>query len=248
MPSLRLATERPKTFAVTHATGVTVVKLTTSAASSFVSHADLQAAAAARGITCVLSVTTPSEFVLATKLHVARVRLLAAELRRRYPDEFAQVDPDVLDAFASLHDAAKTNDTPEFLSEHGLDKPLADDLVVHWGRRIKATETATHPLVDKVNRVDAKVSQRFFAERQIPPDLAELYEFLVEVADKVDRGSAPLSRYEEMGKTAVAVSEYLLDATDERSVRLIRYARELEADYHQLIPEALDYLNVRGRR
>ena len=204
--------------------------------------------AEARGIRSVPSITTIAEYVLATEVHVQRVGLLAQELLRRHRTEFAAVDEGVLAEFAALHDAAKTNTGPEFLARHRLERPLAEDLVRTWGTLLKPLPNSVHPLIETVNRVDAALEREFFERKGLAVAVANQYRLIVEVADKVDRGMAPLSRYEEMGKTAVPVSEYLKRSTNPRDADLMRLARGLETDYHLLIPTEMNFWDARGPR
>lgn len=200
------------------------------------------------GIRSVMSVETPAEYILATQIHVKRVGLLAQELLRRHPALFSRVEPPVLAEFASVHDAAKIATDPAFLAEHNLERPLADELTPHWGLLLKISRDAPNPLVEKVNRVDHAVESAFFDSRGIAPELATHYRLIVEVADKVDRGMSPLSRYEEMGKTAVPVGEYLKTSSNPRDQLVASLAQGLEADYEKLIPPTMNYLDERPPR
>ncbi len=193
----------------------------------------------------LLSVQNPAEFILATRMHVKRVCLLAQELLRRHLDEFPGVDPVVLAEFAGIHDSAKITTAPEFLAEHKLERPLADDLAHHWGTLLKATPDASNALVEQVNRVDHAVENAFFSERGISLQTEAHYRLVVEVADKVDRGMSPLSRFEEMGKRAVRVAEYLKRSGDARDEVVARLATELEGDYSKLIPKTMNYFDAR---
>ncbi len=206
-----------------------------------------RAAAEARGIRSVASVTTMAEFVIATEMHVQRVGVLAQALLRRHRAEFAAVDEKILAEYAAIHDAAKTSTGPEFLAQHKLARPLAEDLVKHWGTMLKVSPDSPNPLIETLNRVDTAVENKFFEDKGISSDVANLYRLIVEVADKVDRGMAPLSRYEEMGKTAVPVGEYLKRSTGAHDARVMRLAQELEADYQKLIPAEMNYFDARGQ-
>ncbi len=199
-------------------------------------------------IQSVMSVKTPAEYILATQIHVQRVGLLAQELLRRHPGLFSRVEAPVLAEFASLHDAAKTTTDAAFLAEHHLDRPLADELAAQWGSLLKVSRDAPNPLVEKLNRVDHAVENAFFASRGIVPELAAHYRLIVEVADKVDRGMSLLSRYEEMGKTAVPVGEYLKTSSNPRDQLVAQLAQGLEADYEKLIPEKMNYHSERPAR
>ena len=193
----------------------------------------------------LLSVQSRAEYILATQVHVQRVGLLAQELLRRHPDQFPGLDPLTLAEFASIHDSAKITTDPAFLAEHNLERPLADDLAHHWGALLKPTPDASNPLVEQVNRVDRAVEAAFFGQRGISSQTEALYRLIVEVADKVDRGMSPLSRYEEMGKRAVRVAEYLKLSSHGHDEVVARLATELEADYAKLIPKTMNYFDAR---
>ncbi len=200
-----------------------------------------------RGIHSIPSVTTPQEFVLASLIHVSRVSRLARELFHRHESAFPGVNGKLLARFVDIHDAAKVFNHPGFLKEFGLEHPLAEELVQHWGTLLKSSPQEPHPLVDKVNRVDWALEQRFFNEHGIGAREARYYRLIVEICDKADRGMATLSRYEEMGKTALPVGEYLRASTKPRDKLIAHWAAELEAGYHFIIPEALDYFSVREK-
>lgn len=208
--------------------------------------------------TVILSVNHPSEYVLATQVHVERNALLALALLEHDAQQpvrsFADLTPEFVQRFIrGTHDLSKRETSAAFLEQHHLEEPLAVPLVENWGKRLKFSPYEPNPLIDRLNATDHAVEDLFFAEQQhlFGAETFERVKFqathLVNVADKVDRGMALLSKYEEMGKEGVRVSEYLANSPKPLDQEVVRLAKWLEDNYDTIIPEGLrlNYFDAR---
>lgn len=194
-----------------------------------------------RTIRVVNSVQSPAEFRLAMEAHRQRVKLLAIELVRAHPSDFPDVDLKVLRQYAKYHDWGKMGTSPKFLERFGLERPLSEPLAEAWGVKLKANPDSPNRIVDSLNKVDHALDDRFFARRGIRKEVADQYKLAMKIPDETDRPKAPLSQVEELGKMATPLTEYRAGASDQ----FMRLATWLEANYKRIIPERLNYFDLK---
>ncbi len=164
---------------------------------------------------------TVSDFRRYTEFHQERVRILAHEALRRYPERFSHVSAELLNRYLALHDRNKL--APTFL------EPLFSLYGQSVSQMSEAEQKRARTLIESFNAADAKDVSDFFERNPESRGAKEQLEKLEKIADLVDRGSSPLSS-EEFGRAMQPASRFF-QSPEPRDLQLLQ---ELERDYAAL--------------
>lgn len=161
-------------------------------------------------------VTSPDEFNSYVKTHRQRTRLLALELFQSYPESYADVTIDQVDAFLQLHDLSKS--IPEI--SHRLYKQYSRP--IHTANKRQKEEFQAW--VNYLNNRDLQNAQKFFVQNNLSEEqIVQLLE-IEKIADLVDRSFDPVAQ-EDFAKVMVPASEFL------KNEAMAQKAKLLEANY-----------------
>jgi hypothetical protein len=196
----------------------------------------------------VFTITTPEDHDLYVEGHRLRIDLIAKELVRQNPDRYAHVDLARLHHAALSHDQMKVERDPAVLRRFGFVEPPRQTLVRLWGRPLS---TLSGPLagdegadfVTKLTRADHALEKGMTAE--------EIE--LINLADKIDKGSDPVAHFEELGRTGRAASEYLRNPQHPeydpvKSPQLADMAERVERVLGVVVPAHLGTLSLLEQR
>jgi len=194
-----------------------------------------------------IKVKSAEDFYLHMRDHIERTKIIAFEILRRFPKEFASISSSpqkraLLFEFLLLHDQSKVNLKREFLLRYKLNKrqnTILEDLYAnYYGVNIyeDLTPEARHEakaFIATLNEVDEKVTINFLKENRLIDDAGNLsltaLEFLriEKLSDVIDRANSPLSP-EEFNKPIISASQWFTEKGD----KII--AQSIEPDYMRL--------------
>lgn len=193
------------------------------------------------------SITTPEEHDLYIESHRLRIDRIAKEIVRQNPERYKHVDVRRLQRAALAHDQIKVERDPRVLARYGFTEPPRETLVKLWGKPASST-----------NGLSDDAGGRFFAqltaadhdlEREFTTDEIEI----VNLADKIDKGSDPVPKFEELGRTGQPASVYLRNTNHRdydpvKSPQLADMAARVERVLDEVVPDHLQTLNYVARR
>lgn len=103
-----------------------------------------------------------------------------------------------------VHDKAKMIDSPVFLKKHNLDMPFYEFLFKKVGTVITGED---RKVLDKMNEVDGLITTITMHKQGLSIKERDMFNFVEHVADIVERGCNPLTKYE-LGREVSKASEF----------------------------------------
>jgi len=182
-------------------------------------------------------VGSPEQFVLAMKLHREKVKLLAMDVYRRFPERFASISASqVVHYIEQIHDL------------HKLDAPISARMVEYWGKRISQLPEPQRSkglaLISELNRAEAVDASRFFERYAWSAEAKRSAKALETIADLLDRGLAPLST-EEFGQAHMALGgQYLKNAHLEQFQDVLSVYEQNGGQLYQVVTRGYQYEEV----
>lgn len=127
-----------------------------------------------------------------------------------------------------VHDKAKMLDSPKFLKKHGLDKPFYKFLFENVG---KVIDGEGRKVIDKMNEVDGLLTTIAMHKQGLTSAQRDMFCFVEHVADIVERGCNPLTKYE-LGREVTKASEFKRGRCNMHELSAIL---DLEDHYEQVL-------------
>lgn len=194
-------------------------------------------------------VFTKRDLVHHIEAHRERIWILSQEIVKQNPERYGAVDLDEVRSLAFKHDEMKVTGDRTLLRELGFGgdastgrrpRTVAGHLVDLWGKRV-SSESGLDPeagaVMVKMNKGDKQFEAAYSPETQE----------IVSLADKIDKGMDPLTKFEELGRVAIKPSQYLSNPSNSYAYNpeMARMAEGVEERYYEIIPERFESLAYR---
>ena len=185
-------------------------------------------------------VTTKRQLVEHVQAHRLRMAHLAEGILHVGGERYKSVDRRVLALAIFEHDEMKVTTDRTLLRSFGFDRMVAGHLVEFWGRALSDNSgldaSSGAKVLKRMNEGDHWLEQKF------PVLVLEI----VHLADKIDKGVDPITKFEELGRTAVPASQYLRNPLNpEYNPVLAGFALQIEQRYDEIVPRVLSSTEFR---
>lgn len=157
-----------------------------------------------------MSFDNKEQFLTHTKRHIENVNILAEELienvfksnlmSKKGIEPREELKDSILRTI-KLHDLAKTEESPDFLSIHNLEKPFYEILHECAGKELTGED---REIIKRLNDVDKLVTTIALTKEGLTQKERELYFFIEAASDIVERGCNPITPIELGRKTSKA--------------------------------------------
>ena len=165
------------------------------------------------------------------RAHRWRIVYLAEEIIHVGGARYKSVDRNLLKRAIFEHDEMKITTDRKLLRTLGFKRMVASHLVDLWGVSLSNEDGLNDSYGANILKLMNKGDQRL--EQKHPPLVLEI----VHLADKIDKGSDPITKHEELGRATIVASEYLSNPLNkEYNPTLAGFARVIESRYEQIIP------------
>lgn len=165
--------------------------------------------------------TDSSQFLSHTESHIENVKTIANNLMKNfrknsvndssYLEKFGvPKDASLGDLFRKcrsvieIHDIAKTNEDPEFLAKHNLDKPMYETIYQYAGQELDSEEVDDIRRLNAIDKSEVQEKMDNMGLKQWEQDFVTKIEAM---ADQIDRGLNPITNVE-MDKVPTLASEF----------------------------------------
>lgn len=161
-----------------------------------------------------MSFENKEQFLTHTKKHIENVNILAEELIQNVFESNLMskkgITPskklkDSILRTIKLHDRAKTEDSPDFLSIHNLEKPFYEVLHECAGKELTGEN---RDIIKRLNDVDKLVTTIALTKEGLTQGERELYFFIEATSDIVERGCNPITPIE-LGRETTKAHDFI---------------------------------------
>tara|TARA_Y100001960_G_scaffold317260_1_gene385380 strand:- start:32365 stop:33045 length:681 start_codon:yes stop_codon:yes gene_type:complete len=161
-----------------------------------------------------MSFENKEQFLIHTKKHIENVNILAEELIQNVfesslmskkgikPSE--ELKNSILRTI-KLHDRAKTEDSPDFLDIHNLEKPFYEVLYECAGKELTGEN---RDIIKRLNDLDKLVTTIALTKEGLNQNERELYFFIEATTDIVERGCNPITPIE-LGRETLKAHSFI---------------------------------------